>query len=68
MKTIGTSSNSFRLTTLEDISSDEKFTNVIFCAPPSGFDDYPSAIQETLDNVWVGGDDGKFIFTGSGGM
>ena len=47
----------------------EKFENVVFCAPPSGFDDYPKAVEETVKNLWSGpSGGGVFVFTSSGGM
>lgn len=47
----------------------EKFKNVVFCAPPSGFDDYPSAVKDSITNLWEGpSGGGVFIFTSSGGM
>lgn len=43
--------------------------NVIFCAPPSGFDDYPAAVQDACDDIWAGpGANGSFIFTSSGAV
>jgi hypothetical protein len=65
----------FDLCTFDDVTTnDQKFKNIIFCAPPSGFEDYPSAIQNVIDNIWSGrggegnSDAGIFIFTSSGGM
>ena len=47
----------------------QKFQNVVFCAPPSGFEDYPSAVEEAVSNLWAGPDEGgAFVFTSSGGM
>ena len=72
--------DNFHLCTMDDVVSkdDKKFKNIVFCAPPSGFDDYPSAIQNVIDTLWVGGgvkeeegncdDSCAFIFTSSGGM
>jgi len=54
--------------TLDSIPKEEKFANVVFCAPPSGFDDYPGAIKEAADNLWAGPDQGRFVFTSSGGI
>ena len=46
-----------------------KFRNVLFCAPPSGFDDYPRAIQEAMDRYWLGPTEGgNFVFTSSGAV
>ena len=50
-------------------SSKTKFDNVVFCAPPSGFDDYPKAVQDTADSVWAGPEaGGVFVFTSSGAV
>ena len=47
----------------------EKFKNVVFCAPPSGFEDYPAAVDDAISNLWAGpSEGGTFIFTSSGGM
>ena len=32
----------------------KKFKNCVFCVPPSGFDDYPSAIRGAIDDLWMG--------------
>lgn len=78
-------SNRFELRTAVDEDSDEdnindddniknkdnkKFKHCVFCAPPSGFDDYPSAIRGAIDDLWMGHDDtgGSFTFTSSGGI
>lgn len=58
----------FSVATLEDCAG-KKYRNVVFCAPPSGFDDYPKAIEDCMRTVWAGPDEGGvFIFTSSGGM
>lgn len=62
------SSSSFHLETIEDLPKDKKFTNVVFCAPPSGFEDYPGAVKDAVDNLWAGSDSGSFVFTSSGGI
>jgi nucleoside-diphosphate-sugar epimerase len=47
----------------------EKYQNVVFCAPPSGFEDYPGAIQECISETWAGSSEGGvFVFTSSGGI
>lgn len=47
----------------------EKFNHCIFCAPPSGFDDYPSAVRKAIDDLWCSDNErGTFIFTSSGGI
>jgi len=49
--------------------SNNKFTNVVFCAPPSGFDDYPAAVQEAAQKYWAGPEGGGiFCFTSSGAV
>ena len=64
--------NNFHLSTFDEIPKEKQFKNVVFCAPPSGFDDYPSALQNVIDTIWSGSgsesDDGVFVFTSSGGM
>lgn len=46
-----------------------KFNNVVFCAPPSGFEDYPGAVEECITKTWVGpSEGGVFVFTSSGGI
>lgn len=47
-------------------STEEKFPNVVFCAPPSGFDDYPKAVEDAVSKLWDG--TGVFAFTSSGSM
>lgn len=43
----------------------EKFSRVVFCAPPGGNDDYPGAVRAALARVREGG---VFVFTSSGGV
>lgn len=57
----------FILKTANDIQG-QKFRNVVFCAPPSGFEDYPAAVEEAVTNFWDKESDGVFVFTSSGGM
>lgn len=64
------SKDNFKLSTYEDIcKGGNKYSNVIFCAPPSGFDDYPSAIKSVMDDIWESSkstsNNGAFIFTSS---
>ena len=58
--------------TMEDVlsqSNGHSFKDVVFCAPPSGFDDYPSAVKEAATQLWSGPDSGgSFVFTSSGGV
>lgn len=60
----------FRLATLDDVvSSGQRYKNVVFCAPPSGFDDYPGAVDMVAGAIWSGqSSGGAFVFTSSGGM
>ncbi|KAL3788361.1 hypothetical protein HJC23_009167 [Cyclotella cryptica] len=56
------------LKTMEEASaSEEQFRDVVFCAPPSGFEDYPSAVASAskLRSSTLGG---SFVFTSSGGV
>ena len=50
-----------------------RYRDVVFCAPPSGFDDYPMAVDEVASSLWSGpsssssgGGGGTFVFTSSG--
>ncbi len=61
-------SSTFHLSTFDDIPKQKQFSHVVFCAPPSGFDDYPSAIQKVIDELWAGPEKGAFVFTSSGGI
>ena len=58
----------FHLSTFDDIPKEKQFDHVVFCAPPSGFDDYPKAIQSVIDTLWSKSNHGSFVFTSSGGM
>lgn len=62
----------FSLLTMEDVLSQyagHSFKDVVFCAPPSGFDDYPSAVKEAATQLWAGSESGgSFVFTSSGGV
>ncbi|KAL7490015.1 hypothetical protein ACHAW6_015738 [Cyclotella cf. meneghiniana] len=56
------------LKTMEEVlASEEQFRDVVFCAPPSGFEDYPTAVASAskLRSSSLGG---SFIFTSSGGV
>merc|ERR1711924_139230 len=44
-----------------------QFNNILFCAPPSGFDNYPNSIEEISNKLWKN-NGGCFIFTSSGGI
>jgi homoserine dehydrogenase len=54
------------LTSEQAYESSETFDHVVFCAPPSGFDDYPKAVRDAADKLW--NRQGTFVFTSSGGM
>jgi hypothetical protein len=56
----------FSVKTLDEIQG-QTFRDVVFCAPPSGFDDYAAAVEDAVTNVWDG-TGGVFVFTSSGGM
>jgi hypothetical protein len=61
-------SDRFSVKTGDDCKG-QKYANVIFCAPPSGFDDYPAAVEDAASNLWEGpSGGGVFVFTSSGGM
>lgn len=45
----------FQLLTLNDaLSQGQRFRDVVFCAPPSGFDDYALAISMVATMLWSG--------------
>ena len=69
---------SFQLQTFEEAvmkqDTDESalFDHVLFCAPPSGFENYPMALQQALQ-IWKGpcsssSNDSSFVFTSSGAV
>lgn len=62
----------FELRTAGDGEIGKKFNHCVFCAPPSGFEDYPAAVKESIDNLWMGQTEdnvnGAFVFTSSGGI
>ena len=61
-----------QLRTSDDFASqqdaDKKFKDVVFCAPPSGFEDYPAAVQSAIEEYWDKDLGGCFVFTSSGGI
>jgi hypothetical protein len=67
---VGVAHNSrFEVKTGEEIKSQSLlFRDVVFCAPPSGFDDYPAAVQDAAINIWDPSAGGVFVFTSSGGV
>jgi hypothetical protein len=60
--------DNFHLRTFDETPREKQFQNVIFCAPPSGFEDYPGAVKQCIDAFWSGPEDGLFVFTSSGGI
>jgi hypothetical protein len=69
-ETTGGDGGSFEVkTSQEALLEGKKFKNVVFCAPPSGFDDYPAAVKDAATDLWEGpSGGGVFVFTSSGGM
>ena len=61
-----------QLLTSDDFASQQdaakKFKDVVFCAPPSGFDDYPAAVRHAIEEYWDKDLGGCFVFTSSGGI
>jgi nucleoside-diphosphate-sugar epimerase len=55
-------------TAVDDKQQDfrKKYPYCVFCAPPSGFDDYASAVEEAMTQWWD--QQGIFVFTSSGGI
>lgn len=55
---------------LSSVSSERRrFQNVVFCAPPSGFEDYPAAVKLAAEELWQGSQGGgSFVFTSSGAV
>lgn len=57
-----------QLMTFEEAMSannNDQYPNVVFCAPPSGFEDYPQAIASAAK---LHNKQGSFVFTSSGGV
>ena len=62
-------SDRFVVKTLDDVlETSSSFQDVVFCAPPSGFDNYPSAVKEAAEKLWAADKSGSFVFTSSGGV
>jgi nucleoside-diphosphate-sugar epimerase len=58
----------FTLQTVDNVM-DKKYPYCVFCAPPSGFEDYAAAVEDAMTRIWdqtVAG--GIFVFTSSGGI
>lgn len=47
-------------------NNSRRFANVVYCAPPSGSENYVEDIQTALDSSWDG--TGNFVFTSSAGV
>lgn len=60
--------DNFSVLTFDQVPKEKQFTNVVFCAPPSGFEDYARAVKDCIDGFWSGPEDGLFVFTSSGGI
>ncbi|TRY68641.1 hypothetical protein TCAL_08889 [Tigriopus californicus] len=52
----------------KDPGEAEKSDCVIFCAPPTGNDNYPDDVHQALQDHWTGSAQGGFVFTSSGGV
>ncbi len=47
----------------------QSFKDVVFCAPPSGFENYAQAVKDAATQLWSGpSSGGSFVFTSSGGV
>ncbi|KAG5193113.1 hypothetical protein JKP88DRAFT_260919 [Tribonema minus] len=46
----------------------QKYTNVVFCAAPSGNDDYAGEVTAAARDLWNAEGTGCFVFTSSGGV
>lgn len=58
----------FTVTTYDELNG-QTFSDVVFCAPPSGSDDYPGAVKDATTSVWAGRDaGGSFVFTSAGSV
>jgi hypothetical protein len=67
------SSSVLQLVTAEEVldkspATRQKCDDVIFCAPPSGFENYPNALHEAITSYWKGPTSGVFVFTSSGAV
>jgi len=66
-------SDRFDVKTMDDVLAAQEtasllFQDVVFCAPPSGFDNYPRAVKEAAEKLWAADKSGSFVFTSSGGV
>lgn len=68
LQSVGTHEGRFDVKTYDDLEG-QSFKDVVFCAPPSGSDDYPGAVKDAASNVWAGNKSGgTFVFTSSGAV
>jgi hypothetical protein len=68
LASVGGASDRFEVKTGDECKG-RNYQNVVFCAPPSGFDDYPAALEDAITNLWAGSSEGGvFVFTSSGGV
>lgn len=59
--------NRLELVTMDQALQEGKtYDHMIFCAPPSGFDNYAEAVQQAVTSFW--NRQGTLVFTSSGGM
>eukprot|EP00535_Pseudo-nitzschia_heimii_P006397 CAMPEP_0197190432 /NCGR_PEP_ID=MMETSP1423-20130617/21640_1 /TAXON_ID=476441 /ORGANISM="Pseudo-nitzschia heimii, Strain UNC1101" /LENGTH=347 /DNA_ID=CAMNT_0042642813 /DNA_START=69 /DNA_END=1112 /DNA_ORIENTATION=+ len=65
-------SDRLELRTADEYDDIQKCNHCVFCAPPSGFEDYPSAVKRAVADLWMGNTEensgGAFAFTSSGGI
>jgi nucleoside-diphosphate-sugar epimerase len=67
-KQVGDHEERFTLQTVDTVL-DKKYPYCVFCAPPSGFDDYARAVEDAMNTFWdKTAVDGIFVFTSSGGI
>lgn len=68
LQTVGSHDGRFQVKAYGDLGG-QTFKDVVFCAPPSGSDDYPAAVKDAASSVWAGRDSGgTFVFTSSGAV
>jgi nucleoside-diphosphate-sugar epimerase len=56
------------LETEGSVPAGTRFRDLVFCAPPSGFEDYPAAVEDALGRYWDAGAGGTFVLTGAGSV
>ena len=68
LQSVGAHDGRFRVSAYDELEG-QTFKDVVFCAPPSGSDDYPGAVKDAVSKVWAGSDaGGTFVFTSSGAV